>query len=48
MSDEGGGREGKDLAPVPAQAAFPAPLVDLVLDGLASPHSRRAYPPGAR
>ena len=27
---------------VPA-AASPAPLVDLVLDGLASEHSRRAY-----
>ena len=40
----GGGREdrpGKDLALAPA--AFPAPLVDLVLDGLPSPHSRRAY-----
>ena len=46
MSVEGGGREerpGKSLAPVPAPATLPAPLVDLVLDGLASPHSRRAY-----
>ena len=36
------GREdptGKDLAP----ATLPAPLVDLVLDSLPSPHSRRAY-----
>ena len=42
----GEGREdhtGKDLASVPAPAAIPAPLVDLVLDGLPSPHSRRAY-----
>ena len=46
MSDEGGGREvrpGKDLASVPAPAAIPGPLVDLVLDSLPSPHSRRAY-----
>ena len=44
MSDRG--REdldGKDLASVPAPAAIPGPLVDLVLDGLPSPHSRRAY-----
>ena len=42
MSDQGGGREerpGKDLVP----ATFPAPLVNLVLDSLPSPHSRRAY-----
>ena len=39
MSEGFEGREGKDLVP----AVFPAPLVDLVLDGLASPHSRRAY-----
>ena len=44
MSDRG--REdptGKDLASVPAPAAIPGPLVDLVLDSLPSPHSRRAY-----
>ncbi len=42
MSDRGEGREDlnrKDLAP----AAIPGPLVDLVLDSLPSPHSRRAY-----
>ena len=46
MSEQVGGREvppGKDLAPVPAPATFPAPLLDLVLDTLPSPHSRRAY-----
>ena len=46
MSDQGGGAEdrpGKTLAPVPAPATIPAPLVDLVLDSLPSPHSRRAY-----
>ena len=46
MSDQVEGREvleGKPLAAVPAPATFPAPLVDLVLDGLSSPHSRRAY-----
>ena len=43
MSEGFEGREGKDLASVPASATIPAPLVDLVLDGLASPHSRRAY-----
>ena len=44
MNDRGGeDLEGKSLASVPAPAAFPAPLVDLVLDSLASPHSRRAY-----
>ena len=42
----GQGREdptGKDLASVPAPDAIPGPLVDLVLDSLRSPHSRRAY-----
>ena len=46
MSGEGRGTEdlnGKDLAPLPAPAAIPGPLVDLVLDSLPSPHSRRAY-----
>ena len=40
-----GGEEhsGKDLVSVPAPAAIPGPLVDLVLDSLPSPHSRRAY-----
>ena len=44
MSEGFEGREGKDLAPV-ASAASPAPtaLAALVLDSLASPHSRRAY-----
>ena len=36
-------RSGKDLASAPAPAAIPGPLVDLVLDSLRSPHSRRAY-----
>ena len=44
MSDEGTEeRTGKDLASVPAPATIPAPLVELVLDSLASPHSHRAY-----
>ena len=48
MSGEGGGREdptGKPLVSVPAPAASPAPaaLAKLVLDSLASEHSRRAY-----
>lgn len=28
---------------VPVRKITPAPLVDLVLDGLANPHSRQAY-----
>ena len=44
MSDRGReGFEGKSLASVPEPAAIPGPLVDLVLDSLRSPHSRRAY-----
>ena len=46
MSEGSGGREdrtGKPLASVPAPATLPAALVDLVLDSLPSPHSRRAY-----
>ena len=43
MSEGSEDREGKDLASVPAPATIPAPLVDLVLDSLPSPHSRRAY-----
>ncbi|MCY4429715.1 MAG: tyrosine-type recombinase/integrase [Rhodospirillales bacterium] len=44
MSDRGGeDLDGKPLTAVPAPAAIPAPLVDLVLDSLPSPHSRRAY-----
>ena len=43
MSEGFEGREGKDLASAPAPAAIPGPLVDLVLDSLPSPHSRRAY-----
>ena len=42
MSEGFEGREGKDLAPVAASPA-PAALAELVLDGLPSPHSRRAY-----
>ena len=35
--------EGKPLASVLAPTAFPVPLLELVLDTLRSPHSRRAY-----
>ena len=34
---------GKNLLSVPAPVTSPAPLVELVLDSLPSPHSRRAY-----